>query len=94
MAQGLKTNKGKRVNQAGNDRAPAKVYVVGNAEANPDNVVAEQARAEEQLTMNINRLKKEEVVCKIFQNVNFDPQSTFSIVHVIDRKEFSDPAKD
>ncbi|GJR73188.1 putative reverse transcriptase domain-containing protein, partial [Tanacetum coccineum] len=27
-------------NQAGNDRAPAKVYVVGNAGANPDNVVA------------------------------------------------------
>ncbi|GJR02392.1 putative reverse transcriptase domain-containing protein [Tanacetum coccineum] len=34
-----------RGNQAGNDRAPAKVYVVGNAGANPDNVVAEQARA-------------------------------------------------
>ncbi|GJW89366.1 putative reverse transcriptase domain-containing protein, partial [Tanacetum coccineum] len=29
-----------RGNQAGNDRAPAKVYVVGNAEANPENVVA------------------------------------------------------
>ncbi|GJS07009.1 putative reverse transcriptase domain-containing protein [Tanacetum coccineum] len=28
-------------NQAGNDRAPAKVYVVGNAGANPDNVVAD-----------------------------------------------------
>ncbi|GJS02332.1 putative reverse transcriptase domain-containing protein [Tanacetum coccineum] len=28
-------------NQAGNDKAPAKVYVVGNAGANPDNVVAE-----------------------------------------------------
>ncbi|GKF37953.1 reverse transcriptase domain-containing protein, partial [Tanacetum coccineum] len=28
-------------NQAGNDRAPAKVYVVRNAGANPDNVVAE-----------------------------------------------------
>ncbi|GJV67446.1 putative reverse transcriptase domain-containing protein [Tanacetum coccineum] len=28
-----------RGNQARNDRAPAKVYVVGNAEANPDNVV-------------------------------------------------------
>ncbi|GJT75087.1 hypothetical protein Tco_1041812 [Tanacetum coccineum] len=27
-------------NQAGNDRAPAKVYVVGNAWANPDNVLA------------------------------------------------------
>ncbi|GJT04391.1 putative reverse transcriptase domain-containing protein [Tanacetum coccineum] len=27
-------------NQAGNDRAPAKVYAVGNAGANPDNVVA------------------------------------------------------
>ncbi|GKF23141.1 putative reverse transcriptase domain-containing protein [Tanacetum coccineum] len=27
-------------NQAGNDRAPGKVYVVGNAGANPDNVVA------------------------------------------------------
>ncbi|GJZ34174.1 putative reverse transcriptase domain-containing protein, partial [Tanacetum coccineum] len=27
-------------NQAGNDRAPAKVYVVGNTGANPDNVVA------------------------------------------------------
>ncbi|GJZ57402.1 hypothetical protein Tco_0612896 [Tanacetum coccineum] len=27
-------------NQAGNDRAPTKVYVVGNAGANPDNVVA------------------------------------------------------
>ncbi|GJU87530.1 reverse transcriptase domain-containing protein [Tanacetum coccineum] len=33
-------NKGNRGNQAGNDRAPAKVYVVGNAGANPDNVVA------------------------------------------------------
>ncbi|GKF16286.1 putative reverse transcriptase domain-containing protein, partial [Tanacetum coccineum] len=30
-----------RGNQAGNDRAPTKVYVVGNAGANPDNVVAE-----------------------------------------------------
>ncbi|GJR58732.1 putative reverse transcriptase domain-containing protein [Tanacetum coccineum] len=29
-----------RGNQAGNDRAPAKVYVVRNAGANPDNVVA------------------------------------------------------
>ncbi|GJU72579.1 reverse transcriptase domain-containing protein [Tanacetum coccineum] len=29
-----------RGNQAGNDRAPAKVYVVGNVGANPDNVVA------------------------------------------------------
>ncbi|GKG43687.1 putative reverse transcriptase domain-containing protein, partial [Tanacetum coccineum] len=29
-----------RGNQAGNDIALAKVYVVGNAEANPDNVVA------------------------------------------------------
>ncbi|GKA49741.1 putative reverse transcriptase domain-containing protein [Tanacetum coccineum] len=31
-----------RGNQAGNDRAPAKVYVVGNAGANPDNVVADK----------------------------------------------------
>ncbi|GKC77993.1 putative reverse transcriptase domain-containing protein [Tanacetum coccineum] len=30
-----------RGNQVGNDRAPAKVYVVGNAGANPDNVVAD-----------------------------------------------------
>ncbi|GKD99231.1 putative reverse transcriptase domain-containing protein, partial [Tanacetum coccineum] len=30
-----------RGNQAGNDRAPTKVYVVGNAGANPDNIVAE-----------------------------------------------------
>ncbi|GJU32529.1 putative reverse transcriptase domain-containing protein [Tanacetum coccineum] len=36
----MKNNKGNRGNQAGNDRAPAKVYVVGNAGANPDNVVA------------------------------------------------------
>ncbi|GKA61408.1 putative reverse transcriptase domain-containing protein [Tanacetum coccineum] len=36
----LKNNKGNRGNQAGNDRAPAKVYVVGNAWANPDNVLA------------------------------------------------------
>ncbi|GKF91304.1 putative reverse transcriptase domain-containing protein [Tanacetum coccineum] len=36
----LKNNKGNRGNQAGNDRALAKVYVVGNAGANPDNVVA------------------------------------------------------
>ncbi|GJY38890.1 putative reverse transcriptase domain-containing protein [Tanacetum coccineum] len=36
----LKNNKGNRGNQAGNDRAPAKVYVVGNAGANPDNVIA------------------------------------------------------
>ncbi|GJX93326.1 putative reverse transcriptase domain-containing protein [Tanacetum coccineum] len=35
----LKNNKGKHGNQAGNDRAPAKVYVVGNAGANPNNVV-------------------------------------------------------
>ncbi|GJS07936.1 putative reverse transcriptase domain-containing protein [Tanacetum coccineum] len=34
----MKNNKGNRGNQAGNDRAPAKVYVVGNAGANPDNV--------------------------------------------------------
>ncbi|GJT49882.1 putative reverse transcriptase domain-containing protein [Tanacetum coccineum] len=39
--QGMKNNKVNRGNQAGNDRAPAKVYVVGNAGANPDNVVAE-----------------------------------------------------
>ncbi|GJR26667.1 reverse transcriptase domain-containing protein [Tanacetum coccineum] len=38
----LKNNKGNRGNQAGNDRAPTKVYVVGNAGANPDNVVAVQ----------------------------------------------------
>ncbi|GJT37035.1 putative reverse transcriptase domain-containing protein [Tanacetum coccineum] len=36
----LKNNKGNHGNQAGNDKAPAKVYVVGNAGANPDNVVA------------------------------------------------------
>ncbi|GJX88277.1 putative reverse transcriptase domain-containing protein, partial [Tanacetum coccineum] len=36
----MKNNKGNRGNQAGNDRASAKVYVVGNAGANPDNVVA------------------------------------------------------
>ncbi|GJR50769.1 putative reverse transcriptase domain-containing protein [Tanacetum coccineum] len=35
-----KLNNNDRGNQAGNDRAPAKVYVVGNAGANPDNVVA------------------------------------------------------
>ncbi|GJR40583.1 putative reverse transcriptase domain-containing protein [Tanacetum coccineum] len=33
----MKNNKGNRGNQAGNDRAPAKVYVVRNAGANPDN---------------------------------------------------------
>ncbi|GKG33150.1 putative reverse transcriptase domain-containing protein, partial [Tanacetum coccineum] len=32
-----------RRNQAGNNRAPAKVYVVGNAGANPDNIVADYA---------------------------------------------------
>ncbi|GJT50182.1 putative reverse transcriptase domain-containing protein [Tanacetum coccineum] len=37
----MKNNKGNRGNQAGNDRALAKVYVVGNAGANPDNVVAD-----------------------------------------------------
>ncbi|GJR30835.1 hypothetical protein Tco_1107067 [Tanacetum coccineum] len=37
----MKNNKGNRGNQAGNDRAPAKVYVVGNAGENPDNVVAD-----------------------------------------------------
>ncbi|GJR03565.1 putative reverse transcriptase domain-containing protein [Tanacetum coccineum] len=36
----MKNNKGYRGNQAGNDRAPAKVYVIGNAGANPDNVFA------------------------------------------------------
>ncbi|GJT65478.1 putative reverse transcriptase domain-containing protein [Tanacetum coccineum] len=36
----MKNNKGNHGNQAGNDRALAKVYVVGNAGANPDNVVA------------------------------------------------------
>ncbi|GKF70873.1 putative reverse transcriptase domain-containing protein [Tanacetum coccineum] len=36
----MKNNKGNHGNQAGNDRAPAKVYVVGNSGANPDNVVA------------------------------------------------------
>ncbi|GJT61164.1 putative reverse transcriptase domain-containing protein [Tanacetum coccineum] len=35
-----KLNNNDRGNQAGNDRAPAKVYAVGNAGANPDNVVA------------------------------------------------------
>ncbi|GJR98326.1 hypothetical protein Tco_0270500 [Tanacetum coccineum] len=38
-----KNTKANRGNQAGNNRAPAKVYVVGNAGANPDNVVAEAA---------------------------------------------------
>ncbi|GJR79506.1 hypothetical protein Tco_0150291 [Tanacetum coccineum] len=38
----MKNNKGNRGNQAGNDRAPAKVYVVGNAGANPDNVLREK----------------------------------------------------
>ncbi|GJV47321.1 putative reverse transcriptase domain-containing protein [Tanacetum coccineum] len=33
-------NNNDRGNQAGNNRAPAKVYAVGNAGANPDNVVA------------------------------------------------------
>ncbi|GKG03593.1 putative reverse transcriptase domain-containing protein, partial [Tanacetum coccineum] len=32
-----------RGNQAGNDKAPAKVYVVGNAGENPDNVVADRS---------------------------------------------------
>ncbi|GJU97694.1 putative reverse transcriptase domain-containing protein [Tanacetum coccineum] len=36
----MKNNKGNRGNQARNDRAPTKVYVVGNAGANPDNIVA------------------------------------------------------
>ncbi|GJV93140.1 putative reverse transcriptase domain-containing protein [Tanacetum coccineum] len=35
----LKLKNNDHGNQAGNDRAPAKVYVVGNAGANPDNVV-------------------------------------------------------
>ncbi|GKA50864.1 putative reverse transcriptase domain-containing protein [Tanacetum coccineum] len=35
-----KLNNNDRSNQVGNNRAPAKVYVVGNAGANPDNVVA------------------------------------------------------
>ncbi|GJS00994.1 reverse transcriptase domain-containing protein [Tanacetum coccineum] len=43
----LKNNKGNRGNQAGNDRAPAKVYVVGNAGANPDNVVAAHVTTKE-----------------------------------------------
>ncbi|GJS83057.1 hypothetical protein Tco_0749598 [Tanacetum coccineum] len=37
-----KLNNNDRGNQAGNNKAPAKVYAVGNAEANPDNVVAER----------------------------------------------------
>ncbi|GJX95072.1 putative reverse transcriptase domain-containing protein, partial [Tanacetum coccineum] len=36
----MKSNKGNCGNQAGNDRAPAKVYVVRNVGANPDNVIA------------------------------------------------------
>ncbi|GJV19642.1 putative reverse transcriptase domain-containing protein [Tanacetum coccineum] len=36
----LKLKNNDRSNQAGNDRAPAKVYVVRNVGANPDNVVA------------------------------------------------------
>ncbi|GJR68979.1 putative reverse transcriptase domain-containing protein [Tanacetum coccineum] len=36
----MKNNKGNRGNQAGNDRAPAKVYVVQKCGANPDNDVA------------------------------------------------------
>ncbi|GKE07353.1 putative reverse transcriptase domain-containing protein, partial [Tanacetum coccineum] len=43
----LKNNKGNHGNQAGNDRAPAKVYVVGNAGVNPDNIVAVQDFPEE-----------------------------------------------
>ncbi|GJV00318.1 reverse transcriptase domain-containing protein [Tanacetum coccineum] len=35
----LKLRNNDRGNQAGNDTAPAKVYVVGNAGANPDNIV-------------------------------------------------------
>ncbi|GKG04799.1 putative reverse transcriptase domain-containing protein, partial [Tanacetum coccineum] len=35
-----KLNNNDRGNQAGNNRAPAKVYAVKNAGANPDNVVA------------------------------------------------------
>ncbi|GJT12694.1 putative reverse transcriptase domain-containing protein [Tanacetum coccineum] len=35
-----KLNNNDRGNQAGNNRAPSKVYAVGNAGANPDNVVA------------------------------------------------------
>ncbi|GKG28463.1 putative reverse transcriptase domain-containing protein, partial [Tanacetum coccineum] len=35
----LKLNNNDCGNQAGNNRAPAKVYAVGNAGANPDNVV-------------------------------------------------------
>ncbi|GJY37392.1 hypothetical protein Tco_0422770 [Tanacetum coccineum] len=36
----MKNNKGNHGNQVGNDRASTKAYVVGNAGANPDNVVA------------------------------------------------------
>nr|GEZ27357.1 putative reverse transcriptase domain-containing protein [Tanacetum cinerariifolium] len=36
----LKLKNNDRGNQAGNDRAPARVYAVGNAGANPDNIVA------------------------------------------------------
>nr|GFD34344.1 hypothetical protein [Tanacetum cinerariifolium] len=36
----LKLKNNDRGNQAGNNRAPARVYAVGNARANPDNVVA------------------------------------------------------
>ncbi|GKA69901.1 putative reverse transcriptase domain-containing protein [Tanacetum coccineum] len=39
-----------RGNQAGNDRAPAKVYVVGNARENPDNVVAAQKYLEKRIS--------------------------------------------
>ncbi|GJS84589.1 putative reverse transcriptase domain-containing protein [Tanacetum coccineum] len=42
-----KLKKNDRGNQVGNDRAPAKVYVVGNARANPDNVIAEKKRLED-----------------------------------------------
>ncbi|GJW85215.1 putative reverse transcriptase domain-containing protein [Tanacetum coccineum] len=60
-----------RGNQAGNDRAPAKVYVVGNAGANPYNVVANiliysknKQEHEEHLKQILELLKKEELYAK------------------------------
>ncbi|GJX62892.1 hypothetical protein Tco_0295792 [Tanacetum coccineum] len=53
--------------QAGNDRAPAKVYVVGNVGANPDNVVAEDIPAFPGGNENLNHTLMMEVIKEMRQ---------------------------
>ncbi|GJR69582.1 putative reverse transcriptase domain-containing protein [Tanacetum coccineum] len=98
----MKNNKGNRGNQAGNDRAPAKVYVVGNAGANPDNVcrLMPFGLTKHLLCLwtseptNIELLKKESCMPRNFPKCEFWIPKVQFLGHVIDSKGIHvDPAK-